>query len=363
MKITELLTEAVKARIDHPEDLAWQEGSKGVKRALQALHHVLEKPKTTSIKWDGSPALIFGRNANGEVVITDKSGFGAKGYDGKARSAGQLEKMLAARNPNDPDRARYAAAIAGLWPAISKAIPTDLRGYYQGDLLWSKTPPIDNGSFVFKPNKITYRIPAESPLGQKIAASDVGLVVHGFFSDESQAEPQPVTDVKALQGNPSLVVLGAEMPEVAAQKSPKPQMPNTAGIDELLNPADLKAAQLTNLGALMGRYMAAMAGAGEGSYANAAKGFIAWLDSSGESAKKVANAKSWIGDHITGFNNLWAAIAAISAYKTQIKSQLDKQTSGAISASLGELPGHEGYVAATPYGKIKLVDRHVFMRK
>lgn len=363
MKITELLLEAVKARIDHPEDIAWQEGSKGVKRALLALDSVLQDPKMTSIKWDGSPALIFGRDANGQVVITDKSGFAATGYDGKTRSAAMLKKMLAARDPGNADRERYAIKIAALWSTISKAIPSDLRGYYQGDLLWSKTPAVEQGMFVFKPNKITYKIPVNSELGERIAASKVGMVVHSFLPDDATAEPTAITDIKALQGNPEFMVLGAEMPKIKAQKTPKIQLPNTAGIDGLLDPTELKTKQLANLGALIGRYMAAMASAGEGSYANAAKGFISWLDGSGESAKKIANAKAWIAEHIQGYNNLWAAITAISAYKTQIKSQLDKQTSGEISAQLGELPGHEGYVAATPHGKIKLVDRHVFMRK
>jgi hypothetical protein len=363
MKITELLTEAVKARIDHPEDIAWQEGSKGVQRALLALQDVLINPQRTSIKWDGSPALIFGRDADGNVIITDKSGFGAKSYDGKARSAAALKQMLSARDPGNPDRERYASAIAALWPTISQAIPKDLHGYYQGDLLWTQTPPVQEGNFVFKPNKVTYKIPVNSALGKRIAASKVGMVVHGFLPDEVTAEPTAITDVSSLQNNPQFMVLGAEMPAVAAQKAPKPQMPNTAGIDQLLDPAQLKTAQLTNLGALIGRYLAALAGAGEGSYANAAKGFMQWLEGSGESPKKIANVKSWIADHTMGYNNLWAAIAANISYKTQIKSQLDKQTSGEISASLGELPGHEGYVAATPHGKIKLVDRHVFMRK
>lgn len=362
MQIKELLTEGIKARIDHPEDLAWQEGSKGVGRAMQSLAYALAKPQSTSIKWDGSPALIFGRNSLGEIVITDKSGFSAKGYDGKARSPEQLAAMLRARDPNNPERAKYANRIAGLWPVVAKSIPQG-QGYYQGDLLYVGTPNIVDGNFVFKPNKIEYKIPVNSELGKKIAASKVGMVVHGFLSSDADAEPTPVTDVSALQKNPDFLVLGAEMPGVKGQKVAKPGIPNTAGIDELLNPAELRAKQLTNLGALIGKYMASMAGAGSADYANAAKGFIGWLDSSGESPKKITNAKEWIRDHLQGYNNLWAAIAAISNYKSQVKAQLDRQVSGDISASLDGAEGHEGYVAATPYGKIKLVDRHVFMRK
>lgn len=362
MQIRELLTEGIKARIDHPEDLAWQEGSKGIKNAMQALAYVLTKPESTSIKWDGSPALIFGRNPTGEIIITDKSGFGAKGYDGKARSQAQLGAMIKARDPNNTERAKYADRIAGIWPIIAKAIPQG-EGYYQGDLLYVGTPAVVDGNFVFKPNKVEYKIPVSSELGKKIAASKVGMVVHGFLANDRESVPTPVTDVSALQGNPEFLVLGAEMPGVKGQKTEKPAIPNTAGIDELLNPNELRARQLTNLGALIGKYMAGMASSGSSDYSTAAKGFIGWLDSSGESAKKIANAKEWIGSHLQGYNNLWAAIAAISNYKARVKAQLDRQVSGDISASLDGAEGHEGYVAATPYGKIKLVDRHVFMRK
>ena len=363
MKIIELLTEAIKARIDHPEDLAWQEGSKGIKRAMSALSHVATSPGTTSIKWDGSPALIMGRDAAGNIVITDKSGFGAKGYDGKARSQEQLINMLAGRKPGDAERAAYAGKIGSLWPIIAAALPKDLRGYYQGDLLWVGTPAVQDGQFVFKPNKIEYRVNTNSELGQRIASSKAGMVVHGFFPDELTVEPTPIDDVSSLQGNPQFLVLGATAPRSEAIKLPIPAMPNTAGIDQLLDPTALREKQLTNFGALVGRYMAALASQGEDDYSQAANGFIKWIDSSGESAKKIVNAKEWINQHLTGYNNLWRSIQTVANYKSQIKAQMDKGTSDQVSASLEGVPGHEGYVAATPQGKIKLVDRYKFMRK
>jgi len=363
MKIIELLTEAIKARIDHPEDLVWQEGSKGVQRAMSALSHVTVSPNTASIKWDGSPALIMGRDAAGNAVITDKSGFGAKGYDGKARSQEQLVNMLAGRKPGDSDRAVYANKIGSLWPIIAAALPNNLKGYYQGDLLWVGTPAVIDGQFVFKPNKIEYRVNTNSELGQRIATSKAGMVVHGFLPDEQTAEPTPIDDVSSLQGNPQFLVLGATAPRSEAIKLPKPAMPNTAGVDQLLDPTALREKQLTNFGALIGRYMAALASQGEDDYSQAAQGFVKWIDGSGESAKKIANAKEWINQHITGYNNLWRSIQTVANYKSRIKEQMDRDTSDQVSASLDGVPGHEGYVAATPQGKIKLVDRHRFMRK
>ena len=83
------------ARIQHAEDIVFWEGSKGAVRALESLIK-LERGghENVTVKWDGSPAIIFGRDNNGSFILTDKSGFGAKGYDGKSKSARELSKML-----------------------------------------------------------------------------------------------------------------------------------------------------------------------------------------------------------------------------------------------------------------------------
>ena len=79
-----ILKEA-EARIQHAEDVIFWEGSAGAMRVLQSLRNMAKDDhKNVTLKWDGSPALIFGRDEQGEFVFTDKSGFGAKGYDGKS---------------------------------------------------------------------------------------------------------------------------------------------------------------------------------------------------------------------------------------------------------------------------------------
>ena len=66
------------ARIDHLEDLIFFEGSAGAVRALESLKN-LEKGghENVTLKWDGSPAVIFGRDENGEFIL-DKGGFERK---------------------------------------------------------------------------------------------------------------------------------------------------------------------------------------------------------------------------------------------------------------------------------------------
>ena len=67
MKIREILSESrilvESARIQHAEDILFWEGSKGAVRAIQSLIN-MEKggSKATTVKWDGSPAVIFGRD-------------------------------------------------------------------------------------------------------------------------------------------------------------------------------------------------------------------------------------------------------------------------------------------------------------
>ena len=91
-----MLAEA-KARIDHPEDIIFDEGIEGARRALEAIKHASVNPSATTVKWDGKPAIIWGRDENGQFVLTDKSGFGAKGYQGRATSMQQLAGIMQAR--------------------------------------------------------------------------------------------------------------------------------------------------------------------------------------------------------------------------------------------------------------------------
>ena len=60
------------ARIAHLEDLVFKKGTRGAKEALAIIQHAGEDTKsTTTVKWDGKPAIIWGRKATGEFVLTD----------------------------------------------------------------------------------------------------------------------------------------------------------------------------------------------------------------------------------------------------------------------------------------------------
>ena len=53
-----------KARIDHAEDLIFWEGSRGALRAISQIESLAKNPKNLTIKWDGAPAVVFGRKFN-----------------------------------------------------------------------------------------------------------------------------------------------------------------------------------------------------------------------------------------------------------------------------------------------------------
>ena len=134
------------ARIQHLEDLILWDGSAGAKKAIATLHQVEQQPNTVTIKWDGSPAVIFGRNEKGEFILTDKSGFTAKGYDGKVTSAKALEQMFLNRGTasTDPNRKEFASSMKNIWAKVESTVPNSFRGYVHGDLLWLTKPQIKN---------------------------------------------------------------------------------------------------------------------------------------------------------------------------------------------------------------------------
>ena len=97
------------ARIHHAEDLIFWEGSAGAMRAVQQLEQLAKGTQSLTIKWDGSPAVVFGRNPNGEFIFTDKHGFMAKSYDGRATNPEDLERCNHAESKRQKQTKSYRA--------------------------------------------------------------------------------------------------------------------------------------------------------------------------------------------------------------------------------------------------------------
>ena len=213
--------------LQHLEDLVFVDGSKGALEALDTLDRFGQDVSDVSIKWDGTPAVIFGRDASGEFILTDIAGFKAKRYDGKAKSPEALEKMYLGRGKDvDDNRRAFAKSMRDVWPAFEQAVPADFRGFMLGDLLYKQQPQLENNHFVFKPNKVTYSVKKDSNIGTRIAGSTAGVVIHTHTDLEGNATPANAEDLN--EG--SLFI----MPPVYAQKTPSVNVKNTDRIRAII---------------------------------------------------------------------------------------------------------------------------------
>jgi hypothetical protein len=365
---TSIITEGKDPRIPYVEDLVFKAGLKGLKQALDIIKQSAEDSKKyVSIKWDGSPALIFGRKPNGEFVLTDKAGATSVGYNGLATSPSMMTDIMRRRDANDAakgknsNRSALAQMYQDVWPYFEAAVPDNFRGYAKGDLLYYPQLPYveDSGFFKFQPNQyggISYNIPINSPLGQEISGTKVGIAVHSLMADPADPE-QPLNKdldkmfntVPGLMMTPPTVKnLQNIVPDrkILQQLNQITRGPNGQAIDQLLNPAELRAMKITDLPSLMESFINSLKGT-DYSRATPAE-FGRWLQNN-VTPNKFQNIIEYLNSpksNITGMAAAFTAWNLLHNLKIDIKQQLDLQQ-----------PGQEGWVMATPAGRAKIVDR------
>ena len=357
------------ARIQHAEDIVFWEGSKGAVRALESLRN-LEKGGHTdvTIKWDGSPSIIFGRNEDGEFILTDKSGFVKKGGIERATSAEQLSSLLLNRsggkNKDDPGRIAFAQNMADIFDEYQKAVPKGFEGYFKGDLLYYNTPPKQDGNFVFKPQLVTYRVKENSELGSKIARSKTGVVVHRIINEQGEERPIDIDLDNFFQGDdvlvfpPVTVQAPAQIDDTKIDQLKAVISKGAASLDSLLDAADLKANQLSDLAQILYTYTNSKVDTG---LQGLGEDFFAWLKTSKVSDAKQKKILDRVNAHRPGWQALWDVVNGIMAVKDDIIRQFEEQEAD-VKASINDQPGGEGFVLAHPEGDIKLVPREFFSR-
>jgi hypothetical protein len=335
--------------IEHLEDLVFRRGTQGIRDALDIVQHATENPRTTTAKWDGKPAVIWGRKpSTGEFVLTDGSGFEAKGYDGLATSP---QMMAAIQRTRSGSRDELINLYAQLFPVLEATLPPNFRGYVKGDLLYMSTPPEIAGNYVFRPNTIEYKIPARSNLGQRIGNSKMGIAVHSMYSDVGDAR-QPLSGVK-FNEVPGLMLERPATPRALAAEPAKvkqlKQLIRTDGADiaTLFNPAELRAHKITDLAKLCVDYINTKVGAPLNP-ATLLPEFGEWLQSK-VTPSKFRNIVEYLESPSSNTPALAAAFTAFILLH-DLKMDILKQ------ADL-EHPGQEGWVMATPAGYAKAVNR------
>ena len=361
-----ILQEGAEARIQHPEDTIFWDGSKGALNSLSMLAGLGKDTKDITIKWDGSPAVIFGRDENGDFILTDKGGFSAKGYDGKAKSGKDLEKMfldrLKGREDVNGSYAKFAKSMGSIFDIFEKSVPKTIKGYFKGDLLYQSTPELVNGNYVFKPNITTYAVSKSSELGNKIGKSKVGVVIHRFM--DTTGNETGIKDIKqygfsdkaGLLVVPPISVTAPPKINTSAVKSVMSDIKSKASnINSVLDKSTLSSKKISDLPDLMYKYNNSKVG----NTKNLGQDFAQFVEKESLSGSKKANLQSYIDQNKETIIDVFTIVSNIMEIKNDIVKQLDAQDSG-VKANIGDIEGGEGYVISNPKGTVKLVNRAGF---
>jgi hypothetical protein len=357
------LAETIKGgtHIEHPEDLVFMNGSKGSSAALEALNGVIARPDSITIKWDGYPALVFGRNHDGQLIVVDKHMFTKK--DGSGRRVTSVEQFVAYDQARGVNRADLYESLAKLWLEFEQAVPQNIRGYYWGDLLWVNVPHVQNGGYIFQPNTVQYQIPVNSELGKRIGKSGGGIVVHQFMQD-FDTPPQTISGTGGLNTNGPLCILTSHMSDKLNLKVPVQQEKKArlviqkygSAVDTLIDKINLSSIKCTDLPQLMKTYV-------NSRIRGETRGFLEWIPEKLSIPKQQRllgeNKDGYLYQNIQGVVGAFEICTAVESVKNNIVYQLDAQQK-TIKSTVNGVSGGEGYVVNTGAGLLKLVNRSHF---
>ena len=365
-KLDKLSIKEDKGHLDHPEDLIFLGGSQGASRALQSTIATAKNPKTVTIKWDGYPALIFGRNIDGKFSIMDKHMFNKK--DGTGRQVFSPEQFVQYDKARGVERDSLWPIIARIWPGLEKA-SSGSKGYYWGDLLFSQPLQDQNGMYVFKanPNGITYKVNANSELGQLIGGEQAGIAVHQYIDPNS-----PNTDhatslngtIGKLKNNSDVAIVPSAMPI-----APKVKIDNAlvkgvqnaitkygSAVDQLMDTAPQARNTFNQLFTV---YINKKIVAGD--LSNLAGGFMDFVESRPMTDKMKAKIAEHLNNNKEGIIGAFTIWAEMYKLKMSIVNQLNKAAEASpVKGYLQDgTETHEGFVA----NGLKFVDRMGFSRQ
>jgi len=352
MKASQFLTEATtKGReYNHLEDLVTFEGSKGALQAASILTRLGKDTNDVSIKWDGNPTIYWGREPNGEFVLTGKNGWGKN----KSTSSGALTDFIMNTGKGEAWRQDFASEMSAVFDTLEANTPRDMKGYVYGDLLYTPRKPATTSAagLQFTPNKVTYTVDPTSALGSRVAGSTIGVVVHTYHDAFGDNNGTPIKDTKSLNSN-AVVVLGqtyvTHQPSIdtsAVQDIVSTANANAQIIDGWLAPEQ----GLSRKDAILYNYVNQMTK--QGKLDQLRTGFFDWLKTSKVSAGQQTKL---MASDTKGLNAIMDLIVKIQTMKNDVIDQLDN-SSADVTASIKGQRGGEGYVAGRD--KIKLVPRH-----
>ena len=198
--------------LEHLEDEMLNYGVEGCKAAvafLKELRKMIGQSNSSGFiqtKWDGAPSVVCGKHP-----YTKRFFVGTKSVFNKD-------------NPKICFFDHDIDAWYGTQPVLRDKLKTcltefkklDIDGIVQGDLLFTndKKNEIINGEtlITFKPNTITYAIPANQPLGKAAAQANIGVVFHTHYVGDDISNLQATAGGKTSSSIPDVLTINNDTP-------------------------------------------------------------------------------------------------------------------------------------------------------
>lgn len=198
--------------LTHIEDAILLQGSGGIETAIDYLQKVLDLASDASTsmcvttKFDGAPAIITGINPeNGKFFVATKSLFN------KTPKINYTDADIDTNHPGGGLNAKLKIALKHL-----KGV--GIRGILQGDMLFTKsdlkTETIDGKKYLtFRPNTLTYAVPADSDLAKEIRSKEMGVVFHTKYDGKEikSLSPSFAPDISYVKKNTKAWITDANL--------------------------------------------------------------------------------------------------------------------------------------------------------
>ena len=202
--------------LEHLEDNILNDGSQGGREAiafLRSLGKMLDQgvaDARVTVKWDGAPAIICGRNPeNGEFFVGTKSVFNKTN-----------PKIIYAES--DVDRLYSPGQLAEKLKASYRYFSTlNIPNVVQGDLLFTDDKiEADIGGetcITFQPNTIVYAVPKDSEIGQRVQNAKIGIVFHTQYNGRTMSAMSASFGNINIQGTQDVFVTSSDFQNASGE--------------------------------------------------------------------------------------------------------------------------------------------------
>ena len=381
---------AKNTHLEHLEDELINNGYAGGLNAIKFLESLRDMLGTQvtgtriTTKWDGAPAIVCGTDPeSGLFFVGTKSAFN------------KIPKIASSDAEVDY---HYPGPINGiLKKCLEHLKKLPIQGVLQGDLLYTTTPGLARmggiNGYKFRPNTITYFAQEGSELGDKVAASKLGIVFHTTYAGATMGEMSASfgANVAGLQGVPDVAVLSSDFQTTGKEVTLTAM--EKAAVNKNINSAKTSMTKGRNFLDLLGgkkpfEYTAMFkmyfnqvvrSGNVPSSSAVMLRGFVAFV--SGRFDMEIAKKKTkkaqeqwtqkkadtikYLNSNKTAIHSAMNAFTALMTAKNIIISRLQKVKG--IGTFIEDEDGYrvtspEGFVAIKNGTAMKLVDRLEFSR-